>query len=67
MTTFCPKCENDIDHYLYNLELGERNFFQYEKFECPECGAKLQVKLEASFLVEEDEESTIADKQISEK
>jgi acetone carboxylase gamma subunit len=53
--SFCPKCDYDIDNFLYQLELEERNFFEYEKFECPECGAKLKVKLEASFYVEEDE------------
>ena len=57
MATFCPKCDKDIDNYLCELELSERNFSEYEKFECPECGAKLQVKLEASFYVEEDEEA----------
>jgi uncharacterized protein with PIN domain len=56
MTTFCPKCDKDIENFLYELELGEKNFFVAEKTECPECGAKLQVKLEASFYVEEDEE-----------
>ncbi len=55
MGTFCPKCEEDIDNFCYELELRERNFYEWEKFECPKCGAKLQVKLEASFYVEEDE------------
>ena len=55
MTTFCPKCDTELDNFLYNLELrGEDAFFKWEKFECPHCGAKCQVKLEAAFLVEEE-------------
>ena len=57
MRDFCPKCEADITDTLYALELhDDKNFIEFEKFECPECGAKLKVKLEASFYIEEDNE-----------
>ena len=58
MRDYCPKCEKDIGTFLYELELRDVNFTEWEKFECPECGAKLQVKLEAHFYVEEDESAS---------
>lgn len=55
MPTFCPKCDEDISNFLYQLELEDKNFIEFEKCECPKCSAKLLAKLEVSFYVEEDE------------
>jgi DNA-directed RNA polymerase subunit RPC12/RpoP len=53
MGTYCPKCSEDIDSFLYELEL--RDFYNYEDFDCPKCGAKLKARLQAIFDVEEKE------------
>jgi hypothetical protein len=60
MRDYCPKCDEDISNFLISLELTDKNFIEYEKFKCPECGIKLKVKLETSFHIEEDD--TVSEK-----
>jgi hypothetical protein len=71
MRDFCPKCEKDITDFLLDLELYcDKDYIIWTKCECPKCGTKLSVKLQACFLVEEDDSpvtaEVVSDKSIKE-
>ena len=55
--TFCPKCDEDIFRECYDLEIHD--FGEWEKLTCPYCGAKLKVRLEAAYYIEEENQSVV--------